>query len=70
MIDDVDWKLLNARIESIERSIEMLKAVFPPKDEGSGYVGTDYSGHSYYILKEGSLMDYGTKQVWRDKDGE
>lgn len=29
MLDDYDWELLNKRLESIERSIEMLKAMFP-----------------------------------------
>lgn len=29
MIDDQDWKILNDRLESIERSIDMLRAMFP-----------------------------------------
>lgn len=31
MISDTDYDLLNKRLESIERSIEMLKAMFPEK---------------------------------------
>lgn len=29
MIDEQDWKILNARLESIERSIDMLRVMFP-----------------------------------------
>ena len=29
MVTDTDWDLLNKRLESIERSIEMLKKMFP-----------------------------------------
>lgn len=29
MISDVDWDLLNKRLESVERSIDMLRAMFP-----------------------------------------
>lgn len=31
MISDVDWELLERRLQSIERSIEMLKAMVPEK---------------------------------------
>lgn len=57
MVSDYDWDLLNKRLESIERSIEMLKAMQPVKE------GT-ITAHSSYALKEGSLSDAGTVQVW------
>lgn len=62
MIDDTDWFLLEQRLQSIERSIEMLRAMFPevPVVECSGD----------YILEKGSLTDSGTNQVWRNKDDE
>jgi hypothetical protein len=52
MLDDYDWELLNKRLESIERSIEMLKVMFPVK-EGTLTASPDY------VLYEGSLTDAG-----------
>jgi hypothetical protein len=59
MVTDYDWELLNKRLESIECSIEMLKAMQPVKE------GT-ITAHSSYALKEGSLSDAGTVQVWNN----
>jgi hypothetical protein len=39
MVSDYDWELLNKRLESIERSIEMLKAMFPVKEVPTPYDG-------------------------------
>ena len=61
MVTDYDWELLNKRLESVERSIDMLKAMFPVK-EGTITASSDYA------LKEGSLTDAGLKQQWRNKD--
>ena len=61
MVSDHDWELLNKRLESIERSIEMLKVMFPVK-EGTLTASSDY------VLYEGSLTDAGLKQQWRNKD--
>lgn len=63
MISDTDWELLDKRLESIERSIEMLKAVF---GEPKKYLGGN--GDVAYVLKEGSLTSPGETQVWRNKD--
>lgn len=59
MISDTDWELLNKRLESIERSIEMLKAMCPIK-EGTLTASSDY------VLYEGSLTDAGLSQQWRE----
>lgn len=59
MVTDYDWELLNKRLENIERSIDMLKAMQPVKE------GT-ITAHSSYALKEGSLSDAGTVQVWNN----
>lgn len=59
MVTDYDWELLNKRLENIERSIDMLKAMQPVKE------GT-ITAHSSYALKEGSLSDAGTVQVWKN----
>ena len=59
MVTDTDWDLLNKRLESIERSIEMLKAMQPVKE---GII----TAHSSYALKEGSLVDAGTVQIWNN----
>lgn len=58
-VSDADWLLLERRLESIERSIEMLKAMQPVKE------GT-ITAHSSYALKEGILSDAGTVQVWNN----
>lgn len=57
MVSDVDWLLLERRLESIERSIDMLKAMFPVKE------GT-LTASSGYALQEGNLMDAGLAQLW------
>lgn len=57
MISDTDWELLERRLQSIERSIEMLQVVF-----GSPI------NNECYVLEEGSLTDSGTEQIWRNKD--
>lgn len=62
-VSDMDWELLERRLQSIERSIEMLKAVF---GEPKKYVGGN--GDVAYVLEEGSLTDSGTEQIWRNKD--
>lgn len=61
MISDTDWELLDARLKSIERSIEMLKAMFPVKER-------TLTASSDYVLYEGSLTDAGLKQQWRNKN--
>lgn len=61
MVSDYDWELLNKRLESIERSIDMLKVLFPVKE---GVL----TAHSSYALKEGSLIDAGSIQVWATKE--
>ena len=60
-VSDTDWDLLNKRLEEIEHSIDMLKAMFPVK-EGKLTASSDYT------LKEGSLLDAGLKQQWRNND--
>ena len=57
MISDTDYDLLDKRLKAIEDSLEMLKALFPVKE------GT-VTAHSSYALKEGSLSDAGTVQIW------
>ena len=37
MVTDTDWEILNKRLESIERSIDMLKAMFPVKEAPTPY---------------------------------
>ena len=39
MVTDTDWDLLNKRLESIERSIDMLKAMQPVKEFPTPYDG-------------------------------
>lgn len=39
MISDTDWELLERRLQSIERSIEMLKVMFPVKEPPTPYDG-------------------------------
>jgi len=60
MLTEYDWKLLDARLKSIEQSIQLLQIMFPqikpPESLGD------------YVLKEGDLMDPGIKQEWRSKD--
>lgn len=60
MLTEYDWKLLDARLKSIEQSIQLLQIMFPqikpPESLGD------------YVLKEGDLMDPGIKQEWRGKD--
>lgn len=58
MIDDQDWKILNARLESIERSLDFLRSVFPEMD-------TKLEPETDYVLYEGSLTDAGLHQSWR-----
>lgn len=61
MISDTDWELLNKRLESVERSLDFLRSVFPEMDvKAEPDVG--------YVLYEGSLSDAGLKQQWRNKD--
>lgn len=69
-VSDADWLLLERRLESIERSIEMLKAMQPiPENVSFGtLVEVDKQGNEYYILKEGDLMNPSLKQQWRNKD--
>jgi hypothetical protein len=61
MIDDYDWQLLDARLKSIEQSIQLLQIMFPqtkpPESLGD------------YVLKEGDLTQPGYVQQWRNKDG-
>lgn len=70
VISDTDYDLLNKRLESIERSLEMLKTMFPiPENVSFGsLVEVDKQGNEYYVLKEGNLMDAGIEQEWRIND--
>lgn len=61
MISDTDWELLERRLQSIERSIEMLEKMFPIK-EGTLTASSDYA------LTKGDLLDGGVVQNWRNKD--
>jgi hypothetical protein len=63
MVSDYDWQLLDARLKSIEASIQMLEAVFgnPMK-----YVGGN--GDVAYVLQEGSLTNPSEPQIWRNID--
>lgn len=61
MVTDYDWELLNKRLESIERSLDFLRSVFPEMD-------TKLEPETDYVLYEGSLTDAGLKQEWRNKD--
>lgn len=70
MISDVDWLLLERRLEDIERSIDMLKVmVGAPKNISCSLVEVDRRGNEYYVLKEGDLTQPGYLQQWRNEDG-
>ena len=60
MVTDYDWQLLDARLKSIEQSIQLLQIMFPqiksPESLGD------------YVLKEGDLMNPSINQEWRNKD--
>ena len=60
MLSDTDYMLIDKRLKELERSVEMLRAMFPevPVVECS----------DDYVLEEGSLTDSGSKQVWRTFD--
>ena len=60
MIDDYDWQLLDARLKSIEDSIRLLQIIFPQIKPPESL--------DDYVLYEGSLMDAGLKQQWRNRD--
>lgn len=73
MVSEYDWELLNKRLESIERSIEMLRALQPVKEFPLTQEPTDLTnwkrpygalGEIPYVLSSGSLSDAGTDQVW------
>lgn len=57
---DYDWQLLDARLKSIEQSIELLQIMFPQIKSPESL--------DDYILKEGDLMNPSIKQEWRNKD--
>lgn len=60
MLSDTDYMLIDKRLKELERSVEMLRAMFPqaPVVECNGD----------YILEEGDLVDAGFPQKWRNKD--
>lgn len=60
MLSDTDYMLIDKRLKELERSVEMLRAMFPevPVVECNGD----------YILKEGDLTQPGYLQQWRNKD--
>ncbi len=57
-MNEVDWLLLENRLQLIERSIEMLAALFPP-------VNVKLEPDVDYVLYEGSLVDPSEVQRWR-----
>ena len=60
MVTDTDWQLLDARLKSIEQSIQLLEIMFPQIKSPERL--------DDYILKEGDLMQPGYIQQWRNKD--
>lgn len=61
MISDTDWDLLSKRLESIERSLDFLRSVFPEMD-------MKIESKVDYVLCEGSLIDAGVPQKWINKE--
>lgn len=57
MIDDQDWKILNDRLESIERSIDMLKALFPEKEIPQPYKSYPTIDHYKALQKFPCVFD-------------
>lgn len=60
MVTDYDWQLLDARLKSIEQSIQLLESLFPQIRPPESF--------DDYILKEGDLTQPGYLQQWRNKD--
>jgi len=60
MVTDYDWQLLDARLKSIEQSIQLLEILFPQIKPPESL--------DDYILKEGDLTQPGYTQQWRNKD--
>ena len=60
MVTDYDWQLLDARLKSIEQSIQLLQIMFPQIKPPESL--------DDYTLKEGDLMQPGYVQQWRNKD--
>ena len=60
MVTDYDWQLLDARIKSIEQSIQLLQIMFPQIKSPESL--------DDYIMEEGDLTQPGYVQEWRNKD--
>jgi hypothetical protein len=60
MVSDTDWQLLDARLKSIEDSIQLLQIIFPQIKPPENL--------DDYVLKEGDLMQPGYVQQWRNKN--
>lgn len=60
MVTDYDWQLLDARLKSIEQSIQLLQIIVTQIKSPESL--------DDYILKEGDLMNPSLKQQWRNKD--
>lgn len=60
-VSDADWMLLEKRLESIERSIEILEKMFIVEN-------VRLEPEADYVLYQGSLQYPSTEQIWRNKD--
>lgn len=62
---DTDIRLIYEKLNKFEAELKKLEKEIEALKPKQRYVGTDYSGHSYYVLEQGDLADAGTTQQWR-----
>ena len=63
-VSDIDWMLINRRLEEIERSIGVLQAYVDTSLKEKYYGNSGAIGVAY-ALSEGSLVDAGSSQQWQ-----